>query len=413
MKRYKIEFYYAFMSLLFTLQSLSLIDNKGDQTWFADAARQINFDYIGFAIDRYNNWSSRLLIESSTMFFSIHQKLFGTVLLLSTFTFLLVSRKLFIKSQSEITTFSLPIVMFLIFPSFLFTSAGLVATVTNYYFPMVTLVIAWYFVSKKQLGYLIFALPFWLHTVMQEQFAVFGFFLFLYLTIQNYISNRKIQINYFSLYIISILGIVSAALSPGSAIRSKTEIQNWYPNFEQVSIVNKVFLGFVDTNRGILLGDAMVFLYIILLIMVGINALKKNIYPFLISLGLFLLLTFHKLQLMTNLRVFSEIAGEVNEMSMDIKTVSILFFMTTILLTLAYLIWNSFKTLGEKVFPLMLLIIGYISRMLVSFSPTIYASLERTYIPLVFSGFIVTILLLIEIEKLWSHKKRKVQALNN
>ncbi|HFI0508219.1 TPA: hypothetical protein ACGOZ0_000989 [Streptococcus suis] len=404
MKRFKIEIYYAFMSTLFTLQSLSLIDNTGDQTWFAETAQKINYDYLGFAIDRYFNWSSRLIIESSTMFFSVHQKLFGLVLLLATFTFLLVSRKLFINSKSELATLSLPIVMLLVFPSYLFTSAGLIATITNYFFPLVTLVITWYLVSKNQVHYLIFAILFSIHTFMQEQFAVFGFFLFLLLTIQNYIKNRKIHISYVVMLILSFLGIVLAAISPGSAIRSEAEIQNWYPNFDQVSIVNKVFLGFVDTNRGILLGDAMVFLYIILVLTTTIAVFKKNKYPFLISFGLLLLLVLHRLQLMTNLRVFSEIAGEIKEMSLDIKSTYLLFFMISILSALAYLIWSSFETLEEKVFPLLLLIIGYTSRMLVSLSPTIYASLERTYIPLVLSGFIVSILLLVEIEKYWSHQ---------
>ncbi|WP_238140248.1 hypothetical protein, partial [Streptococcus suis] len=128
--------------------------------------------------------------------------------------------------------------------------------------------------------------------------------------------------------------------------------------FNQVSIVNKIFLGFVDTNRGILLGDAMVFLCIILVLTTTIAVLKKNKYPFLISFGLLLLLVLHRLQLMTNLRVFSEIAGEIKEISFDIKSTYLLFFMISILSALAYLIWSSFETLEEKVFPLLLLIIG-------------------------------------------------------
>ena len=41
----------------------------GDQIAFLKYAKEFKFDYFLFGLDRYLTWSSRLLIESETLFF--------------------------------------------------------------------------------------------------------------------------------------------------------------------------------------------------------------------------------------------------------------------------------------------------------------------------------------------------------
>ncbi|MGT2775528.1 hypothetical protein ACVRZG_05610 [Streptococcus hyovaginalis] len=397
--KYKIEVYYLFISLFFSLQSLSLIDNSGDQDWFADMAKQIDYNYIQFAIDRYFNWSSRLMIESATMFFSVHQRFFSLVFFLVTFFFISLSRLIFLKNQSKFVVFLLPILFLFIFPSYLFTSAGLIATVTNYYFPMFTLITSWYFLVQSNWKSWILALPFFIYTIMQEQFAVFSFLLLLYAGIQHYTKFKSIHFGYFVGKILSILGIISAIISPGSGIRKLSETQTWYPNFDQISLLDKIFLGFIDTNRILFIGEILVFLFVILILTTILTGIKKKIYPFIVSSSLLLLFVLNRLGLITSLRVFSEIVSEVKTIQFDIKTYYLIFVMLTVLFLFIYIIWNCFNMNEEAIFATILLIIGYLSRMLVSFSPTIYASQERTFIPLVFSGYIVSILLLNKISK--------------
>lgn len=60
---------YVLMSVLFILRTIPYFSQAGDQTWFASQAIKYNYNYLQFGIDRYFNWSSRLLIESATMFF--------------------------------------------------------------------------------------------------------------------------------------------------------------------------------------------------------------------------------------------------------------------------------------------------------------------------------------------------------
>ena len=81
MKKFILPLYYAFISFLFTLESIIYINDAGDQTSFAHMAQK--FGFFEFAIYRYKTWSSRLLIESVTMFMSNHYLLFDVTMLIS------------------------------------------------------------------------------------------------------------------------------------------------------------------------------------------------------------------------------------------------------------------------------------------------------------------------------------------
>ena len=66
--------YILIVAVLYAIQYY--INNKitpvGDQTAFVKYAEEYHYNYLFFGIDRYFTWSSRLLIESATLLFSIH-----------------------------------------------------------------------------------------------------------------------------------------------------------------------------------------------------------------------------------------------------------------------------------------------------------------------------------------------------
>ena len=81
---------------------------------------------------------------------------------------------------------------------------------------------------------------------------------------------------------------------------------------------------------------------------------------------------------------------------------------TSILVVLAYITFKSFSDFAKGMDALVILAIGYISRMTVSLSPTLYASQLRTFTPLVFSLLILSILLIKEgIDNLSINKNRE------
>lgn len=207
-----LPLYYTFVSLLFTLESIIYINDAGDQIDFARMAQK--FGFFEFAIHRYQTWSSRLLIESVTMFMSSHYLIFDITMLVSLAVFFYCFNGIFLNKQKYwLLQFVTPILFLIAFPSIFFTGAGLIATVTNYLFPMIAFIIAWYCLLQKKQSYTIIALPFLLFACMQEQFTVYSFILFLYFCISAYIKDRKVDMTYLLATAISFLGILSGLLA--------------------------------------------------------------------------------------------------------------------------------------------------------------------------------------------------------
>mgnify|MGYP000305571043 CR=1 FL=1 len=156
------------------------------------------YGFFEFAIYRYKTWSSRLLIESTTMFMSNHYLFFDLTMLISLVIFFYCFNGIFLnKEKYWKLQFVSPVIFLLSFPSLFFTSAGLIATVTNYLFPMISFVIAWYCILQKKRLYTLVSLPFLIFACMQEQFTVYGFILFIYLFIKSYLDNRRVDKNLF------------------------------------------------------------------------------------------------------------------------------------------------------------------------------------------------------------------------
>ena len=112
MKNKKINIVLYLSSFIYTIQFY--INNKitpvGDQTAFLEYAKEFHYNYLFFGIDRYFTWSSRLLIESATLLFSVHEKLFYSSSLSGNFAFGLCFKKAdpFLALAASFTYFYIP-----------------------------------------------------------------------------------------------------------------------------------------------------------------------------------------------------------------------------------------------------------------------------------------------------------------
>ena len=79
-------------------------------------------------------------------------------------------------------------------------------------------------------------------------------------------------------------------------------------------------------------------------------------------------------------------------------------FYFVILLILLFIIW-SLSDSKDKVWLSYLFIIGLLGRMVISFSPTLYASDTRTYLPIMLSVFIITCKFINEIYLKMKHRR--------
>ncbi|WP_074603261.1 hypothetical protein [Streptococcus equinus] len=397
MKKFILPLYYAFISFLFTLESIIYINDAGDQTSFAHMAQKYGF--FEFAIYRYKTWSSRLLIESVTMFMSNHYLLFDVTVLISVAIFFYCFNGIFLREEKyRKLQFVSPVIFLLSFPSLFFTSAGLIATVTNYLFPMISFVIAWYCIIHEKHWYTILSLPFLVFACMQEQFTVYAFILFVFALISSYLECKRINKNYFIATCVSLLGLVSGLLCPGSANRLTTETKIWYPGFETISFPVKIIKGYLETNRVLFVTSELNIVYLLLVLIIVVSIMKKQYFATFVSgtviytvitqrLGMNSLLT--AVQRTIDNQNKSEIP---NYFSLKENLYPIVLY-TLILCIVAVVVFMIFKEWKGGLTALVVLAAGYASRMTVSLSPTIYASGLRTYTPLIFS-FVIVILLL-------------------
>ncbi|SEI53152.1 hypothetical protein [Streptococcus equinus] len=403
MKKKKIilSIYYAFISFLFTLESIIYINDAGDQTSFAYMAKKYGF--FEFAIYRYKTWSSRLLIESTTMFMSNHYLFFDLTMLISLVIFFYCFNGIFFnKEKYWKLQFVSPVIFLLAFPSLFFTSAGLIATVTNYLFPMISFVIAWYCILQKKTFYTLVSFPFLIFACMQEQFTVYGFILFVYLFIKSYLDNQRMDKNYLIATIVSFIGIVSGLLSPGSDNRVFHESQLWYPDFENLSFPIKIIKGYLETNRVLFVTSELniVFLFLVLLIVATI--VKKQYFSAFISGTIIYTIIIHRFGISNLLTAVQRIIDDQNDRAdasyFSIKeNLYLLVLYTLILCVIGVIVFLIFKEWKDGLTAIVVLAAGYAARMTVSLSPTIYASGVRTYTPLIFSLLIVILMIVKEI----------------
>ncbi|MBM7642430.1 hypothetical protein [Streptococcus loxodontisalivarius] len=405
LKRIILNAYYLAASLIFLIEATTFIKRNGDQIWFAERAQHLNYNYLGFAIERYMTWSSRLLIESATMYFSVHTILFQVVLFIGSFVFLKLFKNYFFKGNL-ILELTLPILFLATFFPDTYTSAGLIATVTNYLFPTFTFMIAWYMTEKRGPKWFYASIPFWIFTCMQEQFAIITFILCLFL-LGRELLMAKGKVKMLNVYRLSafgfgILGILSALVSPGSDIRSKSEITSWYSQFSKLTVLDKIYQGFVETNRMVFLNLTFSVVFLLLAALVLLAFLKRDWISGLISLAVSALLILTKLEMIDWLKsiikaitVKDIYKGLVYNLAKQDWLTPTLFFLVLILL-LVIVIFRVFDK-SHAYLAFSMVAAGYASRMLISFSPTIYVSEERTYTPLIFTLFFVLIMASLDI----------------
>lgn len=400
-KKFILTIYYAFISFLFTLESIIYINDAGDQTSFAHMAEKYGF--FEFAIYRYETWSSRLLIESTTMFMSNHYLFFDLTMLISLVIFFYCFNGIFLnKEKYWKLQFVSPVIFLLSFPSLFFTGAGLIATVTNYLFPMISFVIAWYCILQKKRLYTLVSLPFLIFACMQEQFTVYGFILFIYLFIKSYLDNRRVDKNYLIVTIVSFVGIISGLLSPGADNRVFYESKLWYPDFENLSFPIKIIKGYLETNRVLFVTSELNIVFLFLCLLIVATIVKKQYFSAFISGTIIYTIIIHRFGISNLLTAVQRIIDDQNDRAdasyFSIKeNLYLLVLYTLILCVIGVIVFLIFKEWKDGLTAIVILAAGYAARMSVSLSPTIYASGVRTYTPLIFSLLIVILMIVKEI----------------
>ena len=385
----KSRFYYYILivSILYGFQYY--INNKitpvGDQTAFLDYAKEFHYNYLEFGINRYLTWSSRLLIESATLFFSVHDKLFILASFIASFFLLLPSKKL---------TPNLPwlpgFLIFIFLPASEFLSAGSIPTYINYVFPASFLLFSLYYRYSDKWWVQCFTFLSFVFAVMNEQLAVYAFLWIIFELIRdwNVIAYRYRNILF---SFVSLTGIFSAKLSPGNTVRFEQNVASWFPNYVHLNPLQKLGLGILETGDGIF-SISFAFVFVFLIVLIVLSALKKNFTSLILSSFTLLAIFSQKLEwrnILFTLSSVSKIARESGTFDYNVVYFGAVIYNIVLFMMLMYSVWTLTKN-SDRLWIVYIFGIGLIGRLLISFSPTLYASSTRTYLPIMLSLFIIT-----------------------
>ncbi|UOC10494.1 beta-carotene 15,15'-monooxygenase [Streptococcus equinus] len=413
-KNVRLTIYYYFMSALFIVRSIPYFSDAGDQNWFASEAIKYNYDYMKFGIDRYFSWSSRLLIESATMFFSVHQKLFVIVLFFVLIAFWKSIENILISISFNHETISvlIPLLYFIIFTGNFFSGAGVIPNMVNYFFPMACFVFAIFFQNHFEAKAKFIFVPFLIVSCMQEQFSLLTFIIFFILLVDYIITQKGINISYLISIIISFIGLISVKLSPGNGSRIIAETRAHYPNFNEISNVNKLYSGYFETNRLLFLNNTELnFILLFLLIILIALILKKDYLFSLLILSILYCVFLNRIGVDTPFATIQKVLDENKNIFLFSKNYLVALYpmilFTAILGSISCSIVRTFFNKRKGLFALLIVGVGYLSRLAVSFSPTIYVSGIRTFTPLIFTSFIVMLLIIDEVLVICRNRDRE------
>ena len=417
----------AILLALFILELVLMFfitPNKYDDKVFLESVTGTSvWSYVG---PRYYTWSSRLIIEF----------ILCSVLKISKYLWILIEAlmvtlagysisKLFVKNNESKKENTIMLTsMILIYPIVLMNGAGWAATTINYMWPLATGLFALIPIRKiwdeekiKFWQYPLYIIAM-IFATNQEQVCAILLGTFLFFTVFLIIKNKKIHPFMIVQTLIVIASLIFILTCPGNAARTETEIKNQFKDFEMLTILDKIGLGLTSTMGLIIKNGNIVFALMSMLIAVNIFLnYKEKLYRIVALVPVFSILTlsyfirtvdevFPYFSTLRGILVKEDIiltAGNCNNL---FNVVPVMFaYINFICIIMSLLL--VFKNLKNNM-ALLVFLIGFASRLIMGFSPTVFLSGERTMIFFEFAMIIVSILIWQEIIKKTDKNEKKI-----
>ncbi len=411
---------------LFLLELLLMIfitPNKYDDKTFLESVTGTTiFSYVG---PRYFTWTSRFIIE---------YVLCG-VLKISKYLWILLEAvmvalagysisRIFVKDNKKENNIML-LFMILVYPITIMNSAGWAATTINYMWPLATCLFALIPIRKIWDGEKIkfFEYPLYVLALIfagnQEQTCAILCGTYILFTILMIIKNKKIHPFMIIQTILIIASIIFILTCPGNYVRNSEEIVDLFQDFEMLTFLDKLSLGFTSTMGVIIKQGNVVFLMLTTLITIYIfSNYKEKLYRIVAIIPLLSILLLSVTKGITDsifpfLASFRDLITKEQVMltaanSNNLLNVVPLVFSYINFVCIALSILLIFKNLKNNI-AILVFLVGLASRIIIGFSPTVFSSAERTMIFFDFSMIIVSILIWQELIKKNDKTDKKIQ----
>lgn len=397
---------------LMVLLHLYIGGNTGDDIYFS--AILDNQGLFEFLNARYHQWASRLIIEAALVSISPHENLWRVIDIFMIMLLVISISKIFIRTNKKYLN-SILCALFLCYPFIHMYSAGWIATTLNYLWPLAFGMYSLIPLSKIIYGekirtyeYITSCLALLIAANVEQMAAILTgvYLLFVIYLLMNKKTSKFIIIQ----FVISVASLLFILTCPGNANRLTSEIKTWFPDFEMLSTTMKIQLGVLDTLSHFFLRSNILMSVFTGILLINVWNKCKVMYKRLISGVPFitcLIFGWGSMLLQQQFPWYSELLDSILVYKYDINILKIYLVILFLLIVVVCILFSIYIIFGFSWMTLLSYIIlgaGFVARVIMGFSPTLYASSTRTYIFFYFS-LIITSLLLIENLSL-TNKKR-------
>lgn len=419
--------------LLFVLQlvlTIFITPNTYDDEWFINQITDelnvetneiIEHTIPDFITERYQTWSSRVIIElvlcsvlkTSKYLWILIQSLMAVLVCYSL-------SKLFVKDNKNKNNFML-MTMILIYPYYTMHQTGWASTSVNYLWPLATGLFALIPIKKIWDGEKIRWWQYPLYTISlifaanQEQAGALLLGFYLVFTILMIVrKDKKIKIYMFIQTIVTILSVVFILTCPGNSIRQVEELYR-FKGYEMLSFIEKFVLGFTATFGNIILkqNPAYILLTSLIALYVFLNH-KEKLYRIVASIPLLSVLLLGPCLTILNgmfpyLNVFKTLIITQDVLLTPVNCNNLYYafpivFAFANFICIGMSILLIFKNLKNNV-AILIYLAGLTSRIVVAFSPTVFLSKTRTMIFFDFAMITVSYLIWDKLNQNKEHEK--------
>lgn len=419
---------YRGIAILFVLQIILFITIKPimyDDASYITAVTGVPISE--FVMERYQTWTSRVLIEATLGFifqFSKYIWIFGTVLLMTLIGYSM--SRLFIKKENKKELTMMVLWLVLLYPLERMSSAGWAATTVNYIWTLALGLFSFISIRKAYDGEkinifsgILYALA-CVYACNQEQVCVVLFVTYLLSTILLTIRDKKKVSPY--LYIQTVLSLIFILTTPGNSVRKIDEIVTYFPDFTNMTFIEKAVIGVTTTMGEMLVNSSITFAIFTFIMMMYIwdnykDRLVRGIsaVPFVTTMVLSFASPITE-KLSVSVGWIIKHFTETEELVLRPASYSYLGSYVTLIISLAVIacifvcLLLIFKKLKHNI-AFYVFGCGLVTRILMGFSPTVFVSRNRTCIFLEFACLICALLIWQEFIKK-TEKKTKTKVYN-
>lgn len=374
-----------------------LILNWGDDAYFRDSLKPENVTLYSFLVHRYANWSSRILIEICAIMVNQVPIIWW---FLDTAILLLIahSLRLLLPSMDKKTTYFLVCLIF-IYPFIDMRTAGWVTTTMNYTWPLAFGLYAMIAIKKilhaepMQVSQYVLGVLALLYAANHEQMGTLLVGFFVFFSLYQIITQKKLHWFLALQTVLSIVSLVFILTAPGNALRAAWTVTTHFPGYVDLSLFNKIEMGFSSTLFGLVMHPNLSFLLFGLLLVFVVKVTKQSrVYLVISAFPLFFSVVFGLLGPVTGrlipfvgtIRGAMTLTGTNPSFSQPMSLIPDL-FLVMVCISVIISLYRIFTGKKEVLLVLLVLGAGFASRMIMAFTPAIWFSEARTFIYLYFA----------------------------